>query len=106
MSEPVSTEEDVETTPFNRFFVFCCLLFAYILLSWGAGSLYNDGHEVLGGLVGVVAVFAGLVGLIVLKWLVAPGRRWRERGLLRAARYLAFVVVIVGVPTLGHYLTH
>ena len=78
----------------------------YVLLSWSAGALYNDGHELLAGLVGVVAAFTGMMAAVSVKWLVAPGTRSREGRLAKTVSYLAYILVIVGVPTLAWYLTH
>jgi len=111
MSEPANTEaetddaEGAESTPFNRFFLFCCVLFIYALLSWGAGSLYNDGHEVLAAVLGVVGVLTGWLAVIAVVVLVAPGRA-RDGGLVKALKYLGFVLAIVGVPAFAWVLTH
>jgi hypothetical protein len=78
----------------------------YVLLSWTAGALYNHGHELLAGLVGVVAAFAGMVAAVSVVWLVAPGTRSREGRLAKTVSYLAYILVILGVPALAWYLTH
>ena len=120
MSEPVNTADGAvpedaamdqeqprcgagETAALRSLVVFSVL---YVLLSWGAGSLYGDGHELLAGLVGVTAALAGIVAVINLVWLVAPGSRSHAGRLAKAVAYLACALVILGVPALASYLAH
>jgi len=93
-----------ERSAARRLLVFSSVL--YVLLSWGTGSLYNRGHQLLAGLVGVLAALAGIVAVISLVLLVAPGTRLHAGRLAKIFFCLACVLVIVGVPAVAWYLTH